>query len=114
MSNLDDLRKLRKRIEEEADKLNLQVGGLTIVPGKDEQDNDILNVMFLLTPEAVETIEETEQRKIDSAFDALFGAEFGDDATDFVGDDTKKILEAEEAKKQKAKDELQRILDEMD
>lgn len=112
MSNLDDLRKLRARAEELADSLNLKIGGFAVTPGKDEHDNDILNVAFFLTAEAVETIEETEQRKIDDEFNALFGANFGD-TTEFADDETKALLDKDEQQKQAAKEELQRLLDEM-
>lgn len=112
-SNLNDLRKLRTSVEKLADELNLKVGQFDITPGKDEHDNDVLKLVMFITVEAVETVQETEQRHTDAEFDSIFAEEFGD-MTEFADDDTKALLERESDKKRKAAEELQRVIDEME
>lgn len=111
--NMSDLRKLRGRVEEIAKDMNLELMNFSITPAKDADGNDILNIAAFIKVEALETIEETEQRGIDDQFNAIFAAEFGT-AEDFVDDDTRKIIERDKAQKDKAQAELQAMLDEME
>lgn len=111
--NLEDLRKLRKAVETITDDLNLKLVGFAVTPGKDSSDNDILNVAMIVTVEAVETIEQTEQRHVDDDFDAIFAAEFGD-GLDFVSDETKELLEKERLAAEKRKADLDAAIKEIE
>jgi hypothetical protein len=110
---MEDLRKLRRRVEAEADDLNIKVGGFAITPAETEDGNDILNCAFFLTAESVETIEETEQRKVDDTFESIFGAEFGD-VEEFADDETKAMMEKEKADAERRAAEIQRLIEEME
>jgi len=112
--NMSDLRKLRTAVQQVTDDLNLKVAEFAITPGKDEDDNDILKVVLLITAEAVETIEETEQRHVDDDFAAIFAAEFGDSMSDFADDETKALIEAEAKKKAQAAEDLRKAIEELE
>jgi hypothetical protein len=111
--NMKDLRKLRDRVQEIAKEMNLDVISFSIIPGKDEHDNDILTISALIGVEALETIEETQQRKTDDAFEAIFAKEFGG-STDFLSDETKAALKKEEEEKEAAAKALREVLDDFD
>lgn len=70
---LNDLRKLRKRVVEVAEGLNLEVGPFTVVPAVDELGVDRVRITFLMSPESVESAEETEKRVTDATFDEMMG-----------------------------------------
>lgn len=70
---LDDLRKLMARIKEKAADLNLEMGPVTVVPSPEQGGRDSLTVTFMMSPEAVESAEQTEARKVDDEFAALTG-----------------------------------------
>lgn len=113
MDYLEDVRKLRDAIQRKAEELNLNVAGFSLLPGQTSEDTDIVQVAFFLTPEAVETLEETEQRAIDAEFDALFKSNFGDSDM-FAGDETKALKEKQKKQEEDAKNSLKDLLDEID
>ena len=71
---LDDLRKLMARIKEKAEDLNLEMGPVTVVPSPENGGRDSLTVTFMMSPEAVESAEQTEARRVDDEFAAMTGS----------------------------------------
>jgi len=67
---------LRERVRQEAEKLGLDVHTFALVPGDDEDEPDLVQVVFTIGLEAIESENETETRQTDAAFEALVGAEF--------------------------------------
>lgn len=111
--NMADIRKLRSRVEQVAKEMHLELAGFAITPAKDEDGNDILTISALIKVEALESIEETEQRGFDDEFDKIFAANFGE-GEDFLSDESKKMIEKDRLMEQQAKDELQAMLDEFE
>lgn len=110
---LNDVRKLRDQVVEVAKELNLNVGGFSIIPGADGNDNDLAQITFFLTAEAVETLEETEKRKEKSEFEALMGSAFKN-TNAFEDDATIEAAKQDKAKKLDMKKELEDLLEEFD
>lgn len=111
--DLTKLRLLKKRVKEITEDLSLKLVGFAITPGDDSNDPSVLNVAMIVTVEAVETIEQTEQRHVDDDFDAIFAAEFGE-GLDFVSDETKELLEKERLAAEKRKADLDAAIKEIE
>lgn len=109
---LDTVRKLRRRIREAAGAVDLDLLSFNLVPGENPGDTDVVNLVFSVTAEAVETLEETEQRRIDDEFNSLFGASFGKKAVEFMDDETREKLAKADSKVEAAKTDLSSLLDE--
>ena len=82
MSNnpVDTVKLLRARVREEAKKLGLDIHSFALIPG-DGEDPDLVQVVFTIGLEAIESENETENRQTDAAFEALVGAEFAGEST---------------------------------
>lgn len=91
---LEPVRNIRSRVEEIAADMNLQVGGFALIPSF-EGGPDMIQATFVLSPEAVETLDQTVQRQTDDAFAQLMGAGFGDSDV-FADEETLKAKQAEE------------------
>lgn len=113
MDGLSELKKLMAAVNKKAEELNLDVLYFAALPSPKDGDRDVLNITFRLTPEAVESAEATMQRSIDSQFEDLFKTEFGD-VTEFADDETVKRVEKEKKKREDARDDIQRLLDDFD
>jgi len=72
---VNKVKDLRKRVSEEAEKLGLAIHNFALIPG-DDHEHDIVQVVFTISAEAIESESETEKRQTDEAFEALMGAEF--------------------------------------
>lgn len=69
---MDNLAKLRKVVEKAAEEMDLKMGPFSVMPAVPGTPiPDTLTVTFIVTPEAVETMDETEQRRIDAEFEAM-------------------------------------------
>lgn len=65
---LDPLRRLRSRLQELADKLHVELNNVAFMPGPDPGDPDVVQVVFMLTPDALKTQAELEAKRIDDEF----------------------------------------------
>lgn len=110
---IEALRTLIKHVNQKAKDLNLQVADLAFRPATDSEGRDVMSIVFVLTAEAVESAEETVQRKTDDEFEALFAANFGD-TVEFADDETKELVEKQKQKELNAKDVLADMLGEFD
>lgn len=73
--SMTPLRKLRERIENEMEQLGLKVHHIAFVPQGPADENDFLQLAVFVTGDALETLEEREQKKYDSEFEAMFATD---------------------------------------
>lgn len=70
MDHLDKVRLLMKAVRKRAEDNNLGLKNFVLIPSEDG-DNDFVQLGFVITPEALETIEETQQRATDDSFEQM-------------------------------------------
>ncbi len=110
---LEPFRNLAQRLNEiaEANHATIAPGSVTIIPGDNPDEPSIITAVFILTPESVETLEETETRKTNDQFNDIFGANFtSDEQTEFLTDDEKEKKDGGDTKMKGLADDLLRDL----
>lgn len=70
MDPLEKVRLLLKAVQKRAKDNNLELKNFVVIPSEDTT-NDFVQLGFVITPEALETIEETQQRQTDDSFEAM-------------------------------------------
>lgn len=105
-SALDDLRKLYKRIVEIAEEHSLEVAGYSVTPSTREGGHDSMRVTFLMSPESVETAEETQKRQTDDAFESMMAGL--DLSEDFLTEDEKEEAQSGDKALDDAKEQFKK------
>lgn len=85
---MDPLRTLRKRLQEMSDGLNVNLENVAFMVGQDEGDPDIIQAVFIITPESLKTQAELEDARIDKEFERMMsGEDFMDKAKETLASD---------------------------
>lgn len=71
MDPLEKVRKLKEAAERVGKEHDVELKTFAIIPKSDEVPTDVVNLAFLITPTAIETADEAEQRQTDDAFSAM-------------------------------------------
>lgn len=69
--SLGPLRVLKQRLQELADGLHIELGTVAFMV----DDADVVQVVFILTPEALKSAEELEQSRIDAEFERMMAGD---------------------------------------
>lgn len=107
--HLRELRNIGKALERAIKDLGLEVMTFGVIPAKDPDDEDFVDVMLRVTPEALMSEAEKEQKATDDAFAALMAGVDLD-----VPEDAKELTPAEERALKRAeeiKQQLQRTIE---
>lgn len=91
---LNDIAKLRKVVENAAGEIDLILNGFSVQPAiPNTPVPDLVIATFMITPEAVESAEQTEQRKVDAEFEAMMNGSLGDTELNPLDDKMKDKVE---------------------
>lgn len=73
--SLGPLKVLRKRLQEMADELKIELNSLAFMVGDEGDSSDVAQVVFILTPEALKSAEELEQARYDEEFQRMMAGD---------------------------------------
>lgn len=109
--DLEQLRNIRRRVQEIANDLNLTVEQFNVIPGETKESSNLVHIAFVLSPEAVQSGEQIEQNRINREFELMLSGGFEDLEEELSDEDTQNQLLAEKAKIEQAKRAMQAMLD---
>ena len=101
--HLKELRNIGKALERAIKDLGLEVMTFGVIPAKDPDDEDFVDVMIRVTPEALMSEEEKKQKATDDAFAAMMaGVDLSDvpEAKELTPAEQRALEQAEAIKKQ--------------